>query len=231
MGAFIVIEGSDGTGKSTQVLKLDTRAHRHGYNVMHATFPNYGARSAKFTEHYLNGRYGPARSVHPELASMVYAIDRFSMRDAIREHLRKPHSIVIADRYVASNLAHQGTKYADKENRETFYETIFELEFDILDLPKPDLNIILEIPTTMAIANIEKRIAESPTPIGKDQHEKDVLHLKQAQRNYREIAKIYPEWYERLSCVEPDKVTMRPIQDIGDDIWELVLPILQDRAS
>ena len=157
MGAFIVIEGGDGSGKGTQALELVTRAMQHGYNVLHISFPNYGAPSAKFIEHYLNGKYGPARDVHPELASMLYAVDRFAVSEKIREHLRKPKSLVVADRYVASNLAHQGTKVKGKAERLKFYDRVFDIEYKTLNLPKPDLNIVLLVPSSIAQENVDKK--------------------------------------------------------------------------
>lgn len=230
MGAFIVIEGGDGSGKGTQALELVTRAMQHGYNVLHISFPNYGAPSAKFIEHYLNGKYGPARDVHPELASMLYAVDRFAVSEKIREHLRKPKSLVVADRYVASNLAHQGTKVKGKAERLKFYDRVFDIEYKTLNLPKPDLNIVLLVPSSIAQENVDKKLARSYTTAKRDEHEKDSEHLEKANKNYAEIVKIYPEWFTSIPCLESDGKTMRSVEAVGADIWEAVLPILYDRS-
>lgn len=230
MGAFIVIEGGDGSGKGTQALELVTRAMQHGYNVLHVSFPNYGTPSAKFIEHYLNGRYGPASDVHPELASMLYAIDRFAVSEKIRSHLRKPKSLVVADRYVASNLAHQGTKVRNKSERLKFYNRVFEIEYETLNLPKPDLNIVLLVPSTIAQENVDKKSARSYTSEKRDEHEKDSDHLSKANKNYEEIVKIYPEWFTTIPCIEADGKTMRKVESISADVWEAVLPVLYNRS-
>lgn len=222
MGAFIVIEGSDGSGKATQALELEERVHAAGYNVLKVAFPNYGSATSRFIERYLEGAYGPVNTIHPELASMLYAVDRFADAEKIRTHLRKPHAVVVADRYVASNLAHQGTKFTDSDERRQFYEQIVELEYDILGLPKPDLNVVLLVPAHIASDNTAGRQRL-------DEHEKDAEHLQRACRNYREITNLYSEWFTVIDCTTNDN-SMRPIKDIGEDIWQTVLPILRDRA-
>ena len=230
MGAFIVIEGGDGSGKGTQALELVTRAMQHGYNVLHVSFPNYGAPSAKFIEHYLNGLYGPARDVHPELASMLYAVDRFALSEEIRQHLMKPNSLVVADRYVASNLAHQGTKFTKKSDRLKFYERVFDLEYETLRLPRPDLNIVLLVPSAVAQSNVDQKPKRNYTTSKRDIHESDAEHLQKANKNYTEITKLYSDWFTAIPCMEKGSKVMRSIQSISDDIWAKVLPILQDRA-
>ena len=230
MGVFVAIEGGDGSGKATQALELETRALARGYNVLHVGFPRYGEPSARFIEHYLNGQYGSANSVHPELASMLYAVDRYAASEKIRHHLRKRHSLVISDRYVASNLAHQGTKFRDKKERLEFYERIIELEYDILGLPRPDLNIVLLVPPTVAQTNIDQKPTRSYTVAKRDIHEEDTDHLEKANANYRELTKLYPDRFAPVSCMKPGSQTMRSVADIGDDIWNTVLPLLHDRA-
>lgn len=229
MGTFVAIEGGDGSGKATQALELETRALKQGYDVLHVGFPQYGSPSARFIEKYLNGQYGLAMDINPELASMLYAVDRYSASDMIREHLLKPHSLVISDRYVASNLAHQGTKVKGKKARAAFYEEILELEYDVLNLPKPDINIVLIVPPAVAQENIDQKPARSYTSSKRDAHEQDADHLAKANRDYDEISKLYPEDFTAISCMEQDGRTMRSVAEIHEGIWNAVIPLLYNR--
>lgn len=230
MGVFIAIEGGDGSGKATQALELEMHALNAGYNVLHIGFPRYGEPSAKFIEHYLNGKYGAANDIHPELASVLYALDRFGASEQIREHLRKPHALVISDRYVASNLAHQGTKFPDKKERREFYDCIMDLEYSTLDLPRPDLNIVLLVPTEIAQENIDNKPERAYTDAKRDEHEKDESHLTHANDNYRELTKLFPDYFVAIKTMEKGDKKMRPVEDISKDVWDAVLPLLHDRA-
>lgn len=229
MGTFVAIEGADGSGKATQALELETRALKQGYDVLHVGFPQYGNPSARFIERYLNGKYGPATDVNPELASMLYAIDRYSANEMIREHLLKPHSLVISDRYVASNLAHQGAKVKGKKARAAFYEEILELEYDVLGLPKPDLNIVLLVPPAVAQENIDQKPTHSYTSDKRDGHERDADHLANAIRDYKELTDLYPDDFMAIPCMKPGSSTMRSISEIHEDIWNAVIPMLYNR--
>lgn len=230
MGVFVAIEGSDGSGKATQALELETRAFKQGYDVLRVSFPNYGAPSARFIERYLNGKYGPASEIHAELASMLFAVDRFAASEKIRKHLQKPHSLVVSDRYVASNLAHQGTKYSTSASRHAFYKKIIELEYKVLGLPRPDLNILLLVPTEIAQSNVDSKPPRSYANSRRDEHEKDAEHLEKASANYRELAELYPDSFTAISCMKSSNSTMRSVAEIHEDIWKTVLPLLYDRS-
>lgn len=225
MGVFIAIEGSDGSGKATQALELELRAIREGYDVLKVSFPNYGSSTGRFVEHYLSGRYGPARDIHPELASMLYAVDRYASSQKIRDHLEMPHGLVVADRYVASNLAHQGTKYSGVGERRAFYKRILELEYDVLGLPRPDLSIILTVPATTAQANIELRAQRAKNPETRDSHERDDEHLEKATANYLELATVYPDDFYAIPCMNKTSTAMRSIDDIAAEVWSVVSSI------
>lgn len=230
MGVFVAIEGGDGSGKATQALELETHALKQGYDVLHVGFPQYGNASARLIEKYLNGKYGPATEVDPELASVLYAIDRYSASEKIREHLRKPHSLVISDRYVASNLAHQGTKLAKPAERKQFYNQVMEMEYGILNLPRPDLNVVLLVPPPVAQDNIDHKPARSYTSEKRDGHEKDADHLAKATANYKELVKLYPDHFTSIDCMKDGTSVMRSVAEIHDDIWKAVLPLLYDRG-
>lgn len=222
MSEFIAIEGGDGSGKETHSLLLHEFATTQlGRDALYISFPRYGEASAAYAEHYLNGDYGEANSVHPELASLAYMLDRAAAKDEIISGLQNPNSILIANRYVASNLAHQGTKYKNEPQRRAFYEQTLHMEHDILGIPKPDLNIVLLMPTSAAQANIDKKGERIYTTKKRDIHEADAAHLNRAKENYAELCALYPERFTAIDCMNGEK--MRTIEDIQNEIRAIIM--------
>lgn len=221
MGRFIAIEGGDGSGKGTQSKILAEYAREQGIDVYQLSFPRYGEDSAYYAEQFLNGVYGSNDNVHAELATLPYALDRFAARDDIRKHLEKENSLVIADRYMASNLAHQGTKVADAAMRKQFYERTMLTEYDILGIPRPDKNIVLLVPAATAQANVDKKDARSYTTLKRDILEADADHLEKAKANYEELCELYPEEFTAIHCTD-NSHAMRPIDDIQAEIRQLL---------
>lgn len=224
MSEFITIEGGDGSGKGTQSeLYREYAASVLGAQVLKLSFPRYGNESAYYAERYLNGVYGDADSVHPELGILPYALDRFAASADIRAHLGLPDGLVVADRYMASNLAHQGTKIQDTNERRAFYERTMTTEYDILGIPRPTKNIVLLMPTDLAQANVDKKDAaiRSYTLRKRDIHEADASHLDRAKANYEELCRLYPDEYTAVKCTD-ESGGMRSIQDIQQEIRSLV---------
>lgn len=221
MGRFIAIEGGDGSGKGTQSKILAEYAKEQGIDVYQLSFPRYGEDSAYYAERFLNGAYGNNDNVHAELATLPYALDRFAAKDDIRKHLEKENSLVIADRYMASNLAHQGTKVAGAAMRKQFYERTMLTEYDILGIPRPDKNIVLLVPATTAQANIDKKAARSYTTLKRDILEADTDHLEKAKANYEELCDLYPNEFTAIQCMDGSHA-MRPIDDIQTEIRLLI---------
>lgn len=217
MGIFVAIEGGDGSGKATQTEILRKYlANTLHLDVLKLSFPQYGEKSAYYAERYLNGIYGEANEVHPELGILPYALDRFAAGKLIREHLQKENSIVLSDRYMASNLAHQGAKIQDKSERKAFYERTMETEYEILGIPRPSLNIVLLVPSNIAQENVDKKDIRSYTDKKRDIHEADEDHLDLAKRNYEELCEYYPDEFIAIECT--DDGFMRSIEDIKKDI-------------
>ena len=202
MGRFIAIEGGDGSGKGTQTRLLVDYLRSQGVDVYEADFPRYGEASAYYVERYLNGDYGGPNDVPADLGSLPYALDRFAAKDEIIAHLNKPDSVVISNRYVGSNLAHQGTKIADATERKAFYERTMKTEYEILGVPKPDLNIVLLVPSHISQTNVDKKEARSYTNKKRDIHEADALHLEKAKQNYEELCKLYPKEFTAIECMD-----------------------------
>lgn len=221
MGTFVAIEGGDGSGKATQSKLLAAWANEQGFDVYEVSFPRYGKPSAYYVEKYLNGAYGGPNDVPADLGVLPYAIDRFAAADEIRAHLAKPNSLVIADRYMASNLAHQGAKLADATERSGFYQRTKITEYEVLSIPRPDRNIVLIVPSNLMQANVDKKSARSYTSQKRDIHEADANHLEKAKSNFEELCALYPEEFVALECTHDGQ--MRPIDDIQVDLRRLAL--------
>ena len=129
-GTFIVIEGTDGSGKGTQFQLLADRLAEAGYDVATFDFPQYDKPSSYFVREYLNGKYGTAEEVGPYTGSLFYALDRFEASNDIRAALAEG-KVVLANRFVGSNMAHQGTKFQHAEERRGYFIWLDNLEFEI----------------------------------------------------------------------------------------------------
>ncbi|HEU0266774.1 MAG TPA: hypothetical protein VFQ70_04050, partial [Candidatus Saccharimonadaceae bacterium] len=191
---FIAIEGADGSGKGTQAEILRAYiAEELGRTVTKLSFPRYGERSAYYAEQYLNGNYGAANDVHPDLGVLAFALDRFAEKPNLEKILEDPNHFVISDRYMGSNLAHQGAKIDDTEKRHEFYTRTLHTEYEILGIPRPAKNIVLLAPSAIAQANVDKKSERSYTTLKRDVHEADADHLEKAKRNYEELCELYPD--------------------------------------
>lgn len=210
---LIAIEGGDGSGKATHAKLLHQYIQQQGKEVFSLSFPRYGEDSALYAGRYLDGVYG--EYIHPDLASLPYAIDRFAASSLILDKLAIGD--VLLDRYAASNMAHQGTKIAEPDARQRFYEEIQHLEHDILGIPVPDLNIVLLMPPGLAQLNVDKKDARSYTSKKRDIHEADANHLELAKANYEELCRLYPDKFVAISCVD-DNGEMRSIDEIQEEI-------------
>lgn len=217
-GRFIVIDGSDGSGKTTQTNLLIEELKANGMDVCMADFPQYGKKSAYFVEEYLNGSYGHQEA---RAASIFYAVDRFDASSQIREWLRDG-KIVISNRYVTANAGHQGGKIADEQERLKYFRWLNNLEYEIFNIPKPDLNVILHIPTEIAVKLLEaRRKSDQSIPVHKkkDLHEQDEAHMKNASESYLQIAKLFPNT-KLVECYREGRL-LSP-GEVHNKVWELV---------
>ena len=218
---FIAIEGGDGSGKGTQAEILrEYMATTLGKVVTKLSFPQYGEPSAYYAERYLNGEYGGINEVHPDLASLAYAVDRYAAKPQIEASLVDPAHTVVTDRYVGSNIAHQGAKIDGTVERHAFYERTLHTEYEILGIPRPSKNIVLLVPSAIAQQNVDKKAARSYTSLKRDIHEADASHLEKAKRNYQELCELYPDEFMPIDCMDGD--TLRSIDDIQLEIRELL---------
>jgi dTMP kinase len=221
---LVAIEGGDGSGKRTQAeLLREYQSSVLGINVVKMSFPRYGQPSAYYAGTYLDGGYGEANDVHPDLASLSYALDRWAASADLRTHLEQPNSAGVLDRWVSSNLAHQGSKISDPTKRKEFYDRILQLEYEIYQVPKPKINIVLLMPTLLAQLNVDKKDAatRSYTTKMRDVHEADISHLERAKANYEELCQLYPDEFTPVQCVDTNG-TMRTISDIQQEIRNIL---------
>ena len=214
-GKIIVIEGTECSGKETQTSLIVQRLKREGKKVEHLAFPMYDTPTGKIVggpylgKEYISNSYFKEDiiNVDPKVAALYYAADRRYNIKEIENHLNNG-DIVLLDRYVESNMAHQGGKLNTKEERIKIYEKLDELEFGIMELPRPDAVIFLYMPYEYA-AILKKSRSESA-----DQHESNKDHLKRAEDAYLELTERYG--YIKIDCVKDDVI--RTIDDINDEL-------------
>jgi dTMP kinase len=221
-GAFIVIEGSDGSGKTTQTELLATRLRKAGYTVETISFPRYDEPSSYFIQEYLAGHYGATAGVNPYTASLFYALDRFEAGQGIREALEEGR-IVIANRYAGSNMAHQGAKFAHPDERRGFFIWLDSVEFQTMGIPRPDKSLILHVPTDVSAKLIDKR------GLPKDEHERDAASLAKTTQVFAELCDLFPNDFVRLDCMRSGKLMSEDA--VHAMIWATVEPLLPTAAE
>ncbi|MGC9049030.1 MAG: dTMP kinase [Patescibacteria group bacterium] len=219
-GLFIVSEGTDGSGKTVQLERLFKRLKKKGFKCQTITFPQYGQSSAYFIEQYLTGKYGGWREVGPYRASLFYALDRYQAAQKIKKALSQG-KIVLANRYFASNLGHQGAKINNYQKRKEFFKWIYNLEYNILGIPKPDLNLFLHVPAKISYQLVAKKgKREYLRGKKRDIHEKDIKHLKRAEQSYLQAIKLFPKDFKIIECVSNDKLLS--IDEIAQKVWDII---------
>ena len=210
-GTLIVIDGIDGSGKSTQIELLKKYYARKATPFEAISFPRYGQNVyADLVKRYLEGEFGNINDINPYLISLAYAGDRMLAKPLIEEWL-KSGKVVIANRYVSSNKAHQGANLSFKE-REKFIKWVDELEYKTNGLPKEDLTILLDVNPTIGQQNVQSRDIA-------DLLENDLNHLIKANKIYLELVKKEKNWVV-VNCMGNGK--MRSIEQIHKEILEIL---------
>lgn len=215
-GAFIVIEGSDGSGKATQLKLIRERLEAAGHQVETFDFPQYDKPSSYFVQRYLNGDYGTTDQVGPYTSSLFYALDRFEAAASIRAAL-DAGKIVISNRFTGSNMAHQGTKIANAEQRRGFFIWLDNLEFEMLRIPRPDISFVLRVPAEVSQALLTTRE-------NLDIHEADITHLERTVAVYDDMTQLFPKDFQRIDCVRSGQLL--DIQTVNMMLWEKISPLL-----
>lgn len=215
-GTLIVLEGIDGSGKETQASLLEEKLKTQGKKVMHVSFPDYESPSSSLVKMYLHGDFGSSpEDVNPYAASLFYAVDRFASYRTKWKSFYENGGIVIADRYTTSNMVHQMTKYEDRDKRREFLLWLEKTEYGELELPRPDLVILLDIPLEISERLVRERAQKGGSM---DIHEQHLDYLRKCHEAYGELLHLYG--WTRISCTEKGK--LRLIEDIGNDIEKAV---------
>lgn len=216
---LVVIEGVDSSGKQTQTERLYERLVSENKMVEKIVFPNYDSDTSFLVKMYLGGEFGnKPEDVNPYTASAFFAVDRVgSIRSVWKEKLDGA-DIVIADRYVTSNMIHQASKIADEKERNIFLDWVYDFEYNKLEIPKPDLIIFLDMPVKYAMNLMANRPNKITDESKKDIHESDEGYLQKSYDNAVSVAEKYS--WNRISCVKDGKI--RTIDDISEEIYELV---------
>lgn len=221
---LIAIEGIDGSGKGTQSALLVERLHQQGHSTTLLSFPRYehttfGAAIGEF----LNGKFGQLNEVHPQLAALLFAGDRFESKDMILATAER-QDVVVFDRYVASNIAHQAAKL-DEPERSQLMQWIDRIEHDVYGLPRPDLTILLDLPATAAQRLIAEKAARSYTDKAADLQEADGEYLERVRQVYLSLAANHERWH-RIDCVARDAI--RSIEDVAEQVQSCVRGRISD---
>jgi dTMP kinase len=219
-GKFIVIEGIDGSGKRTQIELLARALAEKGIAAKQIGFPNYSGFFGKLVGQFLNGEFGPLEAVDPHFSSLLYAGDRLQAAPEIRRDL-EGGKILLADRYVGSNLAHQGSR-VPAEKRDEFLAWLKHLEYAIYALPQEDLVIYLRVNPADAHRLVGEKGKRDYTALRRDLLESDLEHLATASEVYDELAK-QPHWI-KIQCSDSANSLRSP-----DDIHKEVLTAVQSR--
>jgi dTMP kinase len=218
-GKLIAIEGIDGSGKRTQVELLAAALREQGHSVFTTGFPQYDSWFGKMVGQFLNGELGPLETVDPHFTALLYAGDRFEAKPKLEAALNYGQ-IVLVDRYIGSNLAHQ-TARVDSSKRAAFQEWIEHLEYGIYGLPKEDLVLYLRVPAAEAQKLVALKSARSYTSAQKDLQEASLRHLEDAAQMYDSLSKRR-NW-STIECFDSKRNQMRPAEDISKEALGKVL--------
>lgn len=222
MGKLIVIEGTDGSGKSTQFKKLTERLIAEGTEFQKLVFPQYSEPSSALIRMYLGGEFGTDPSdVNAYAASAFYAVDRYASYKKAWGEWYDNGGLILSDRYTTSNAVHQTSK-EPAEKQQDFLKWLYEFEYDKLGMPSPDLVIYLDVPTEFTEQLMRSR--EQQTNTKADIHEQNMDYLATCRETGRKAAGYYG--WNIINCVKDGQ--MRSIEDIHEEIYGLVRKCMEE---
>jgi dTMP kinase len=225
-GKLIAIEGVDGSGKRTQVELLANALAQRGYTVFRTGFPNYESWFGKMVGQFLDGQFGPLELVDARFTALLYAGDRFEAKATLLSALRDGQ-VVLADRYIGSNLAHQGARTAP-EHRAGFLDWIRHLEYSIYALPRETWVLYLRVPPHEAQKMVTRKSARNYTSAAQDLQESSLHHMQTAAEVYDQLSGE-PRW-ATIQCFDSLRDAMRPPDEIATEILAVVEPLLTPPA-
>ena len=221
MGKLIVFEGTDGTGKSTQFALACRRLEQDGVQFESIKFPQYDEPSSALIKMYLAGEFGKdPEKISPYAASTFYAVDRYAGYQRVWKDFYQQGGLMVCDRYTTSNAVHQGSKLHGQAQTD-FFTWLYDLEYDKMGLPRPDLVLCLDMPTEMAHLLREKRDTQG---VGEaDIHEGAEAYLARCRETAR-LASAHYGW-TLISCVKDGR--LRSIEDIHEEIYRHIQACLE----
>lgn len=226
-GKLIAIEGIDGSGKRTQVELLTLTLKARGHSVYSTGFPQYDSWFGKMVGKFLNGDLGPLDSVDPRFSAMLYAGDRFEAKFKLEAALDSGQ-ILLVDRYIASNLAHQ-TARVPPAKRAEFLQWIEYLEYEIYGLPRENLILYLRVPPREAQRLVALKSARSYTSAQRDLQEASLRHLEDAAEMYDSLSRSIP--WATIQCFDATHDTMREPEDIAIEVLAAVEGVLASASA
>ena len=216
MGKLFVIDGTDGSGKQTQLGELKNRLNKEKIDYRVVSFPNYDSKTSTLVKMYLSGEFGTnSKEISPYIASTFYAADRYATYQTELKEYYENGGLILADRYTTSNMIHQAGKIKDKKERDKFLKWLWDFEFNLYKLPIPTEVFFLNMPVEKSLELIANRDNKFTHSSKKDIHESDKNHLIDAYSAACDVAKDY-NWYE-VKCVKDDRI--RTIEDIHEEIY------------
>lgn len=218
VGLLVAIEGIDGSGKGTQSARLVESVRATGARCELFSFPRYrdtrfGAKIGDF----LNGRFGSLDQVSPFLVSLLFAGDRFESRRLLLQAIAE-NDVVVCDRYVASNIAHQAAK-VNGDERQELIDWVRYVEHQLYELPAPDRTVLLDLPVRQATELIAQKARRSYTDRATDLQESDAAYLQKVHDVYVQLSAVESGWV-RIDCLEGSGI--KPVDRVAEAIWTAI---------
>jgi len=226
-GLLIAIEGIDGSGKNTQTKLLEHSLRSSGFPVYSTSFPQYDSWFGQMIGDFLNGELGPLESVDPHFTALLYAGDRFEAKGQLEAALSEG-KVVLVDRYIGSNLAHQVAR-APAEKRAELLRWIEHLEYSIYRLPRENLILYLRVPPREAQTLVARKSERSYTSARHDIQETSLRHLEDAAEMYDMLSRSRP--WTTIQCYDAQRNCMRLPEEISAEMLEAVKSVLVAKGA
>jgi len=230
-GKLIVIDGTDGSGKTTQINLLAEKLKANKFKVEIVHFPHYENFFGDFIGHCLSEQYYNFLNTHPKIVSVIYAADRWESSKYIKELLGKGF-VVILDRYVSANQIHQGGKIKNTKKRTEFIKWLNKMEYEVFGISKPDITLYLSLPINIVLQLLKKREDSKIKRVylrkHKDVHENDLNFMTNSIKSALWLAKNQPNW-SKINCSEKGKILSR--EQIHEMVYKEVKKVLPARRK
>lgn len=231
-GLLLCVEGTDGSGKGTQTKKLVEAIKNDGYDVVHIEFPQYTSSFfGKEVGKFLDGQYGELDQIHPKMASMLYAADRFEAKTKMEDHMTKG-GIVVCDRYVGSNMAYQCSRLPEDQQAEMI-DWLFTMEHDVYGMPEPTATFFLDVPVSISKQLVLLKNKRTYTEKDEDIIESKHGLLERVYKQYKTLSNKYG-WIT-INCMMHENIqtldTLHPVEVIFDRLKAQVNMVIQSKKE